>query len=214
MDQMALFFFVLGAGPVAVLFVHELGHLLVARHYGMNVLSLSVGFGPPLMNFTDRLGTSWKLKAFPLGGSCVIDEKYSSKNNSAGKQADKLLAEFLRQRAAIYAAGPIFNLIFAASFGLVVSMLCTTCALYGGEIGSPGVAGLRLVAELSVATALFNLLPLLPLDGGRLCLTAIEASLGRRISPTGEKRFFIFSIVFMMGLALAYFMRILSSLLT
>jgi membrane-associated protease RseP (regulator of RpoE activity) len=209
---MALFFFLLETGLVAVLFVHELGHLLVARHYGMKVLSLSVGFGPPLINFTDRLGTSWKLRAFPLGGSCVIDENYNSKNNSVGKQADnKLLPELLRQRAVISAAGPVFNLIFAASFGLVVSMLCTTCALYGSEIGSPGVAGVRLVAGFSVATALFNLLPLLPLDGGRLCLTAIEAGLGRPISPTGEKRFFIFSIVFMTGITLAYLMRMLSS---
>jgi len=212
MDQMALFFFLLGTGLVAVLFVHELGHLLVARHYGMKVLSLSVGFGPPLMNFTDRLGTSWKLRAFPLGGSCVIDDNYNSKNNSVGKQADnKLLPQLLRQRAVIYAAGPIFNLIFAASFGLVVSMLCTTCALYGSEIGSPGVTGVRLIAEFSVATALFNLLPLLPLDGGRLCLTAIEAGLGRPMSPIGEKRFFMFSIVFITGITLAYLMRMLSS---
>ncbi len=212
MDQMALFFFLLGTGLVAVLFVHELGHLLVARHYGMKVLSLSVGFGPPLMNFTDRLGTSWKLRAFPLGGSCVIDDNYNSKNNSVGKQADnKLLPQLLRQRAVIYAAGPIFNLIFAASFGLVVSMLCTTCALYGSEIGSPGVTGVRLIAEFSVATALFNLVPLLPLDGGRLCLTAIEAGLGRPMSPIGEKRFFMFSIVFITGITLAYLMRMLSS---
>jgi regulator of sigma E protease len=65
MDQMALFFFFLGTGLVAVLFVHELGHLLAARHYGMKVLSLSVGFGLPLMNFTDRHGTSWKLRGIP-----------------------------------------------------------------------------------------------------------------------------------------------------
>jgi membrane-associated protease RseP (regulator of RpoE activity) len=178
MDQMALFFFLLGTGLVAVLFVHEVGHLLVARHYGMKVLSLSVGFGPPLLNFTDRLGTNWKLRAFPLGGSCVIDDNSESKNNSAGTQSDnKLFPQLLRQRAVIHAAGPIFNLIFAASFGLVAPILCTTCALYGSEIGSPGVTGVRLIAEFSVATALFNLLPLLPLDGGRLCLTAIEAGL-------------------------------------
>jgi membrane-associated protease RseP (regulator of RpoE activity) len=212
MDQMALFFFLLGTGLVAVLFVHELGHLLVARHYGMKVLSLSVGFGPPLMNFTDRLGTSWKLRAFPLGGSCVIDDNSQSKNNPVGKQADnKLLPQLLRQRAVISAAGPIFNLIFAASFGLVALMLCTTCASYGSEIGSPGVTGVRLIAEFSVATALFNLLPLLPLDGGRLCLTAIEAGLGRPMSPMGEKRFLIFSIVFITGITLAYLMRVLSS---
>lgn len=129
-----------------------------------------------------------------------------------GKQADnKLRPQFLQQRAVIYAAGPIFNLIFAASFGLVALMLCSTCALYSSEIGPPGVTGVRMIAEFSVATALFNLLPLLPLDGGRLCLTAIEAGLGRPMSPMGERRFFIFSILFITGITLAYLMRMLSS---
>jgi membrane-associated protease RseP (regulator of RpoE activity) len=73
------------------------------------------------------------------------------------------------------------------------------------------VTGVRLIAEFSVATALFNLLPLLPLDGGRLCLTAIEAGLGRPMSPIVEKRFFMFSIVFITGITLAYLMRMLSS---
>src|SRR4051794_22443899 len=106
MDQIALLVLVLGTGIVAVLFVHELGHLLVARHYGMNVLSLSVGFGPALMNFTDHLGTAWKLKAFPLGGSCVIDYKVES--IAAEQPADRLALQFLRERAAIHAAGPVF----------------------------------------------------------------------------------------------------------
>ncbi len=211
MDQMALFYILLGTGLVAAIFVHELGHLVVARHYGMKVLSLSVGFGPPLINFTDRLGTSWKLRAFPLGGGCVIDYNIHSKDKPVGMHVNDVLPQLLRQRTVIYAAGPIFNLIFAASFGLIALMLCSTCALYGGEIGPPGVTGVRMIAELSVATALFNLLPLLPLDGGRLFLTAIEAGRGRPISPTGEKRFLIFSIVFITGITLAFLMRVLTS---
>ena len=66
-----LFFSLLGAGLLVVLFVHELGHLLAARHYGVKVLSLSVGFGPQLIGFTDNRGTSWNLRAIPIGGSCV-----------------------------------------------------------------------------------------------------------------------------------------------
>jgi len=52
MDQELLFFALLTAGLLVVIFVHELGHLLAARHYGVKVLSLSVGFGPQLISFT------------------------------------------------------------------------------------------------------------------------------------------------------------------
>jgi len=47
------------------------------------------------MNFTDRFGTSWKWRAFPIG------------------------RQDLWRRAAVYAAGPTFNLILAAAFCLV-----------------------------------------------------------------------------------------------
>jgi regulator of sigma E protease len=66
MHQTVLFFLLLGAGLLAVLFVHELGHLLVARYYGIKVLSLSVGFGPSLLNFTDRLGTKLEIEGAPV----------------------------------------------------------------------------------------------------------------------------------------------------
>jgi membrane-associated protease RseP (regulator of RpoE activity) len=88
MDQELLFFSLLGAGLLVVLFVHELGHLLAARHYGVKVLSLSVGFGPQLISFTDNLGTSWKLRAIPIGGSCVIDDNSKLKNSPAEKRAN------------------------------------------------------------------------------------------------------------------------------
>src|SRR5918997_4898072 len=52
----------------AVVFVHEMGHFLVARWCGIRVAAFSVGFGRELAGFTDRRGTRWKLSAIPLGG--------------------------------------------------------------------------------------------------------------------------------------------------
>src|ERR1700751_6194409 len=51
-----------------VVFVHELGHFLVARWSGVRVLVFSIGFGRELAGFTDRHGTRWKIAAIPLGG--------------------------------------------------------------------------------------------------------------------------------------------------
>src|SRR5579859_4132895 len=51
-----------------VVFFHELGHFLVARWAGVEVLTFSLGFGPELAGFNDRHGTRWKISAIPLGG--------------------------------------------------------------------------------------------------------------------------------------------------
>jgi len=51
-----------------LVFVHELGHFLVARWCGIRVDVFSIGFGPELIGWTDRRGTRWKFSALPLGG--------------------------------------------------------------------------------------------------------------------------------------------------
>ena len=51
-----------------IVFVHELGHFLVARWCGIKVLVFSIGFGPEIVGFDDRHGTRWKISAIPLGG--------------------------------------------------------------------------------------------------------------------------------------------------
>ncbi|MCR4374448.1 MAG: site-2 protease family protein, partial [Acidobacteria bacterium] len=57
------FLFVLGV----LIFVHELGHFLVARWYGVKVLAFSLGFGPKLIKVT-RGDTEYCVSAIPLGG--------------------------------------------------------------------------------------------------------------------------------------------------
>src|ERR1700749_1064452 len=51
-----------------LVFVHELGHYLVARWNGVRVEVFSIGFGPELFGWNNRAGTRWKVSAIPLGG--------------------------------------------------------------------------------------------------------------------------------------------------
>lgn len=103
--------FLLALGCLIV--VHEFGHYLVARAYGVKVLRFSVGFGKPLVTW--RLGrdaTEWVIAAFPLGGYVkMLDER------EAAVAAEELARAFNRQsvwrRLAIVAAGPIANFLLA-----------------------------------------------------------------------------------------------------
>src|SRR5215470_12106830 len=51
-----------------LVFVHELGHYLIARRNGVRIETFSIGFGPELFGWYDRAGTRWKFSAIPLGG--------------------------------------------------------------------------------------------------------------------------------------------------
>ena len=48
--------------------IHELGHFLVARAFGVKIDRFSVGFGKTIVSRTDRRGTEWRLAWLPLGG--------------------------------------------------------------------------------------------------------------------------------------------------
>ena len=114
-----------------VVFIHELGHFLVARWCGVAVKVFSIGFGPEIFGFYDRQGTRWRVAWIPLGGYVkFIDDENAA---SAGQASlDSMAPEDrsrtfqtkpLGQRAAIVAAGPIANfllaiLIFTAIFSI------------------------------------------------------------------------------------------------
>src|SRR5689334_16131840 len=117
----------------AVVFVHEMGHFLVARWCGIQVAAFSIGFGRELAGFTDRHGTRWKISAVPLGGYV----RFRGDENAASIPDPEMLAatppeeriglfhfSALWKRAAVVAAGPVANfilaiLIFAAVFSLI-----------------------------------------------------------------------------------------------
>jgi regulator of sigma E protease len=105
-----------------LVFVHEFGHFFIARWNGVRVEVFSIGFGPELFGWWDRAGTRWKFSAIPLGGYVKMfgDSDASSGLPAAGltrldpAQRDvSFHYKRLGQRAAIVAAGPAANFLFA-----------------------------------------------------------------------------------------------------
>jgi regulator of sigma E protease len=105
----------------ALVFVHELGHYLVARWNGVRVEVFSIGFGPEIFGRTDKAGTRWKFSLIPLGGYVKMfgdanAASMPSDDSDQMSEAERAVAfphKRLGQRAAIVAAGPVANFIFA-----------------------------------------------------------------------------------------------------
>lgn len=104
-----------------LVFVHEMGHFLVARFFKTKVDAFSIGFGKELIGWTDKHGTRWKIAPFPVGGyvkfagdanvastASIVDESLSDAEKGALFQNKPLY-----QRALITAAGPFVNFLFA-----------------------------------------------------------------------------------------------------
>jgi regulator of sigma E protease len=113
-----------------LVFIHELGHYLMARWCGVKVEVFSIGFGKELFGFNDRKGTRWKVSLVPLGGyvklfgdtdPASVKHKEITEDETTGavrplSAEERNVAFFAKpvgKRAAIVIAGPGINYIFA-----------------------------------------------------------------------------------------------------
>ena len=115
-----------------LVFIHELGHYLVARYNGVGVDVFSIGFGPEVFGWNDKAGTRWKVSWFPLGGyvKMVGDADAAStpdlktlKKMDAQAKSRSLFYKTVWQRIAVSAAGPLSNYLFAI---IIFSILFAT----------------------------------------------------------------------------------------
>jgi regulator of sigma E protease len=100
------FIFVLGV----LVFVHELGHFLLARWHGVRVLTFSLGFGPKLFKFT-RGDTEYCVSIIPLGG--FVKMAGETPDDDTPAKPDEFFAKSKWQRFQIYIAGPAMNVLAA-----------------------------------------------------------------------------------------------------
>lgn len=184
-----------------MLTLHELGHLIVAKHYKVPVSEFAIGIGPTL--FKKKIGeTTYMINAIPMGGYNVIDDVELDKRP-------------LKQKNILFFAGAGFNFLtafiacVAASFitganpftdfaGYFIRTFQALFMLVTGQFGSDEMGGygmmfstmsniltqptviqttavfLRLFAVLSVYIGIFNLLPIYPLDGGKILVDTIN----------------------------------------
>ncbi|QKG72703.1 RIP metalloprotease RseP [Erythrobacter mangrovi] len=115
-------------GPLVT--VHELGHYLVGRWFGVHAEAFSIGFGKEIWGFTDKRGTRWKLALLPLGGyvqfkgdmnPASIPDAEAIANATVDERVGSFHHAALWKRALIVFAGPATNIlltlaIFASFF--------------------------------------------------------------------------------------------------
>lgn len=133
----AILAFFLVLGPLVVL--HELGHYLAGRLFGVRADAFSIGFGKELWGRTDKHGTRWKISAIPMGGYV----QFAGDMNAAGQvdpslqgaDATVLKGTFpgakLWQRALIVFAGPFTN------FAIAVAIFAGFAMAYGIRVTPP-----------------------------------------------------------------------------
>ncbi len=105
-----------------IVFIHELGHFLVARLCGVKVDEFSIGFGRELCGFFDKKGTRWKICLLPLGGyvkmhgdknGMSIPDIEAIEKMSPSERKISFLGKNVFQRMAIVASGPLANFLLA-----------------------------------------------------------------------------------------------------
>lgn len=121
-----------------LVFVHELGHFLLAKKLGVGVLKFSLGFGPKLIG--KKIGeTLYQIAVFPLGGFVKLIGENPEEEVKEEDRPRSYSHQPVWKRALIVSAGPFFNFFLAA-------ILFSTINLFGipyypskiGEV-SPGL---------------------------------------------------------------------------
>ena len=188
-----------------LIFIHELGHFLVAKLFNVKIKQFAIGFGPTIWKKQGK-ETSYEIKAIPMGGfvNMLGEEEPVEDERAYNKKS-------IPKKICILLAGGIVNIIF----GLIVCAIIASSILgikngvlftgeflkatfqgigqlFTGQIGTDqlvGVVGISdmvvetqgvmdfayMLAVISVSLGVTNLLPFPPLDGGKILLLLIEA---------------------------------------
>lgn len=132
MNSIISFIVVLGL----LIFVHELGHFLFAKLFGVRVLKFSLGFGPKI--FGRQYGeTEYLISAFPLGGYVKMCGENKNEQVAEDDAPHSFANKSIWQRFLIVLAGPAFNLLFAVFvFFFVFAVAGLPQPKSGTEIGA------------------------------------------------------------------------------
>jgi len=117
--------FLIFIGSILVLVgLHELGHFLVARACGVEIIEFSLGFGPRIFSVSGK-ETRYSLRAIPIGGYVRMAGEDRQEDEDEIPSERLLYSKPPYVRAAISLAGPIANLLLALIVTIaVVPMSC------------------------------------------------------------------------------------------
>lgn len=105
-----------------LIFIHELGHFLLAKTFNVKVLRFSLGFGPKLFGFKGK-ETEYVLSAFPLGGYVKMAGEDPEEPLSEEDLPRAFSHQPVKKRVLIVLAGPLFNILLG--YMVFASVLAT-----------------------------------------------------------------------------------------
>ena len=121
--------------------VHEFGHFMFARIFGVRVETFQLFFGRPLVTFTSRRGTVYGIGCFPFGGfvklAGMIDESLDTQQMQSPPAPDEFRSKPAWQRLLIMVGGVLMNVVLAfciyvgLNWRLGENYLSTADAKYG-----------------------------------------------------------------------------------
>ena len=180
-----------------IVFVHELGHYLVARWNGIAVETFSIGFGPELAGFNDKNGTRWKISAIPLGGyvkflgdmnaASVPDFEHQQATIDPKTRSEMFQFKNVWQRISVVLAGPVANIIFTfvILYGLLVGLgrYSLEATIDDVEVGSPAEISGLMADDRVLAVDGYNVRSFS--DFQRLIATSPDADVVVRVERAG-----------------------------
>lgn len=164
-----------------LIFIHEIGHFLLAKKNGIRVVEFSIGFGPRLFSF-DKGDTKYSLKLLPFGGACqMLGEDYYGEEEVDLDHENSFESKSVWARIAVILAGPLFNILLAFLLALVVMGIVgydepvVTYVEEGSPLYEAGVRSGDVItefngADVTLARELMLELYVNPLDGEAVAL--------------------------------------------
>ena len=175
---------------VAIVMIHELGHLLAAKHGGMKVTEYFLGFGPRLWSFR-RGETEYGVKAFPLGGYVKIPGMTNLEEVDPADEARTYRQQPFHARLLVALAGSAMHFLMA--FVLMWALLSFVGLPDGSQVEVQGIAPIAGHASPAALAGLRNGDILVSVDGRRIggdatTLTdAIQSHAGRPLTMVVER---------------------------
>lgn len=140
-------------GPLV--FVHEMGHYLAGRIFGIKADAFAIGFGHEIAGFTDKRGTRWKFGWLPLGGYV----KFAGDMNPASQPSAEWLSLPAEERQRTFQSKPVWQRAIVVAAGPVVNFVVAILILAGfaftyGDIRMPPIVGGTVPGSAAAAAGL------------------------------------------------------------